>query len=832
VCFSYYAVCPPDSLLISFRAMLKNAMILLAAGVQIATAMRYRAAAKMALKTALSSTACPPGEVSETDDGECQVGGVTSPFFCCNALRSCRRDANAYLEYYSKYLQVYEESCSIKEDDFRVSRDGQSLTLVEESKAKVCAGLCTTDRQLQEKEDLEIFAADLGERCNKTVEKSVWQPQLDGADWPAQKVKSLDRQWDTCGQKVTTTTTTAIFSTTLSTTVTFTAQEPKWQDADMSFMGGDTVYQGHANVGWSLFSKARSIRNNIREEVTRNHFCAKRGARDQTYYASSMCYWIPLIKNEAPRSTNGVGLAWTGSQTGGNGPICSGIETKAGKCVKCSTCHNNAISTNGRPNATSWAEEIALPSCKTETEIEEVCLSNFSLNNADLIKRTDDCKELEAKKESAVSHHAQVEALIPALENLINNDIPRKIATLTNSIKDLSTELRARDELEYEMMMCRKARDCPLLQPLVSVTNDCQAVVDYRAANGLGYPQWWSMVNPQPNTDTYKIVAAMKTFVVGDRPDRSIYNYDKEINFWDDKVACGQARDALASSNGITNIKRQEKDHLIKLKRNAEAELETRKKQLEEAKLLEPILRKKKEDLEAEWNGTKVQCESDYKTIAKERPTLMSKCVPSYYGDSCEKKCIEIQNSRGEGCGIMEGAMPNDKTSRGGVTGGCLPPFASWVKAPFTYDRSRGDSESAKEFGIDIPEEQPWKQCSRYFDAQAPRHTQQILMRGSMAKQGRWWKWNTRFWILESGDAVRSAVLRYWEKDPASDRRTQERVTKKIFVWDAKSVSNSGRKCFKLNHFYRSYKLCPSDKSSSTRDKWVRHLKASIKFPQ
>jgi len=491
--------------------------------------------------------------------------------------------------------------------------------------------------------------------------------------------------------------------------------------------------------------------------------------------------------------------------------MCSGIQAKAGKCVKCSTCHNNAISTNGRVNSTSWAEEIALPAgCKTETDIEEICMGKFNITNADLITRVSECKELEAKKNLAVSHHKQVVALIPALQNLVDNDIPQKIDTLTKSIADLKADLYNRDVREHEIMVDE-------LKPA------CQPVVDYMVNQGHGYPEWYLKVGGAH--PTWEIVASLKTFVVGGRPDRGSYNYNDEINHWTKKVECGKQIEALTASNKITNIRRQEFEQYKKLKAEAEADLETRKKELEEAKALEPILRQKRETLETEWAGKKDACESDYTKFEVDRTTNMKTCVPTYYDSSCEKECVEIQKTRSEGCGIMEGTMPNDGFKRGGVSGGCLPPFASWVKGPFTYN-----SQTAQDKGIDIREEQVPQQCARYFEGQSPRHTQRILMRGSMAKQGRWWKWNTRYWILESGTSVRSAVLRYWDSDPNRNRGLKERTTKKIFIWDAKTVVNSGRNCFVLKHFYRNYKLCPSNKGS--RNDWVRHLKASIKFPQ
>lgn len=439
-------------------------------------------------------------------------------------------------------------------------------------------------------------------------------------------------------------------------------------------------------------------------------------------------------------------------------------------------------------------------------------MGKFNITNATEIARVSECKELEAKKNLAVSHHKQVLALIPALETLIKDDIPKRIDTLTKSIADLKTELRARDLNEYDMMVGEQG-----------VKKICQPVADYQMTSGHGYAEWFVKIGGA--YPTWEIVASLKTFVVGGRPDRGSYNYNEEMNHWTNKVACGKQIDLLVASNKITNIKRQESEHYKKLLGEAEADLATRTKELEDAKAAEPGLRQKREALEAEWNDKKSACEADYTTLAVMKTDNMKTCVADYWDDSCESKCIEIQQNRKEGCGIMEGTMPNDGFKRGGISGGCLPPYPSWMKGPFTYN-----SKAAQDQGIDIQEEKIPQQCGRYFEEQAPRHTQRILMRGNMAKQGRWWKWNTRYWILESGTSVRSAVLRYWSSDPNGDKRLQERIAKKIFIWDAKRVVNSGKNCFVLKHFYRNYKLCPSNKGS--RNDWVRHLQASIKFPQ
>jgi len=122
------------------------------------------------------------------------------------------------------------------------------------------------------------------------------------------------------------------------------------------------------------------------------------------------------------------------------------------------------------------------------------------------------------------------------------------------------------------------------------------------------------------------------------------------------------------------------------------------------------------------------------------------------------------------------------------------------------------------------------------------------LKHGWLLKKGRsfWSKWEKRYFVLESGDAVRSAVLRYFTRNPTdlpfSQWKSIEREDKSIILWDAKNTKakagfhylfTDGTECFKIYHFYRDFRFCVpgSNDASEDRDEWMNLVQDAIKFP-
>jgi hypothetical protein len=249
----------------------------------------------------------------------------------------------------------------------------------------------------------------------------------------------------------------------------------------------------------------------------------------------------------------------------------------------------------------------------------------------------------------------------------------------------------------------------------------------------------------------------------------------------------------------------------------------------------EIALRADKNDADAAWLPNQASCRATYQEYENAKTAHVRSCAPKYYDHSCEKACVEAQGSIEFGCGVVEGAAPADIVSAGGVVANCDPPQPSWVLGPFTYGGSEDQTA----------------QCTRIFAHQRPQKAQHILKHGWLLKKGRngWDNWDRRYFVLESGDQVRSAVLRYFDKDPSKTPRSEwseiEREDKAIILWDAKSTKvkegtnygfTDGSACFKLYHFYRDFRLCVpgvdyKSSASAERDEWMTLVQGLIRFP-
>jgi len=110
------------------------------------------------------------------------------------------------------------------------------------------------------------------------------------------------------------------------------------------------------------------------------HTCHTKGAEAETYYMSSMCYWLPDMPVPEAGGSPGHGpLTWArkSGNVGGDINLCPAMHGK-GKCLKCAACHDNTVSL-GHLGHTSWVEEVPLPDdCLTETQIERSCLQEFN----------------------------------------------------------------------------------------------------------------------------------------------------------------------------------------------------------------------------------------------------------------------------------------------------------------------------------------------------------------------------------------------------------------------------------------------------------------------
>ena len=230
-----------------------------------------------------------------------------------------------------------------------------------------------------------------------------------------------------------------------------------------------------------------------------------------------------------------------------------------------------------------------------------------------------------------------------------------------------------------------------------------------------------------------------------------------------------------------------------------------------------------KDSLDQEWLPQKEHCRVAAADYQRKQKQFIPERARSHYDDSCEKSCLE--SSRGS-CAVVEGNQDGASHVRGGVHVPCAPPEPSWIMGPLR----------------DAEQESLEKQCQRILQVQHPQFAQSILKVGWLWRKGRVWGWDKHFAVLESADAVRSAVLRFYEDDPSSNQEISASAPS-IILWDAKGVKakagphyglKDGELCFKLYHFYTDYRFCvpkdvPRDKSTE-RAEWMDLLSSSMNF--
>lgn len=192
---------------------------------------------------------------------------------------------------------------------------------------------------------------------------------------------------------------------------------------------------------------------------------------------------------------------------------------------------------------------------------------------------------------------------------------------------------------------------------------------------------------------------------------------------------------------------------------------------------------------------------------------------------------MEIQRNGDHGCGVIEGSQDGDAFARGGVEVTCSPPAPSWIMSPSNYGGS--------------PQPNSGEQCGRIMAEQSVRATTPVVMSGWLEKDCHHWCFgmDRRFFVLESGNGVRSANLRYFGADPAEEGT--EHTNMGIIMWDAEEVSTGEtsqvQACLELKHHFRgrtqrwlrrgtTYTICvtqeeyPNNNINELRDQWVSAL--------
>jgi hypothetical protein len=134
----------------------------------------------------------------------------------------------------------------------------------------------------------------------------------------------------------------------------------KDEDVDFSFMTDNFRYPGHETGFLGTITEwfgGRSTSDDRKDEIVEGHTCQKRGSREETYYATSLCYWLPEISSKSSRYSL---MYWKGGKYSNAKSLCGGM-TGSGVCAKCSVCHNNARDDDGDVEYERFYEHLTLP---------------------------------------------------------------------------------------------------------------------------------------------------------------------------------------------------------------------------------------------------------------------------------------------------------------------------------------------------------------------------------------------------------------------------------------------------------------------------------------
>jgi predicted nucleic acid-binding Zn-ribbon protein len=602
------------------------------------------------------------------------------------------------------------------------------------------------------------------------------------------------------------------------------------KDVDFSFMGKDRRYPGH-NAG--LFGSmkewfgGRATDDKVKEEIVMGHFCAERGSRDETYFASSFCYWMPEILSASDvgnrhRAPNAPGLAWKG----GDSKLLINYPRSSGQCVMSAVCHNNAIDANGAVSKSGFVMNVGEPQdCLKEKEIERRCVAVYDESVKEVKKEDSRCRGVQERFDSAT---AALSRCVQALDRLPRqiSEIPNLIQKVRYTIANLDGQVRQaedheRSERRQMKRRCNNYKNERNMDRMMDMLDGSDST-----ARLLGMLPSFHCRRPHMpmNKAADDNAADWHRAQMSYRRDLDVYNACKE---------CDSAKDDLKRAHKKISDIQHRRDREARRIPEYQRKHDNLESELRKAQFDEKGLRWNMRSMTNEWQPQRPGCEKTYYEYANGKASSVVKCAPQYYKDSCERACIETSYS---GCGVVEGARPGDHVEQasGSVHVSCEPPQPSWILGPFTYGAKESKSS----------------QCGRIQEHQSVKYAQKTLKAGYLWKKGRNGGWDMRYFMLESGDDVRSALLRYWTKDPTK-LKAEEKAGKGVILQDAKGVKakkgskygfKNGEECFKIQHFYRDYRLCvpnatdrsvalgeeKSGQEDRLRDEWVEEIGANI----
>ncbi|CAE7208583.1 unnamed protein product [Symbiodinium sp. CCMP2592] len=539
-------------------------------------------------------------------------------------------------------------------------------------------------------------------------------------------------------------------------------------------MTTDRNYTGHSTHTLDKISEwlwADRSEGDAKEEIVAGHRCQQHGSREETYYASSFCYWLPEIHDTMRTMPL---LKWRGGPYPKVLDMGKDVRYRRGKCVKAAVCHNNGQTDDGTVTSTSFAEEVAVrEGCLGEREILSKCERSVEEANADLKSTVLVCDAVEKRHRKAVNDLNACLKSLAELPGQIQYTFPRRIR-------------------EQDRLINRKRSDL----------SDAKSKRESAKSHILLTCSGFSLFSPP--------------FCSYSLRKEDLHKYIRCNN-------CKRSHNKLSSakraeSGAQSALRRAESDL-----RSLEAKLRGAEVRLQRCQKEIPSLENVKDSLDKEWLPQEKHCRVAAAEYQRKQQQFIPECARDHYDHSCEKSCLETSSG---GCAVVEGNKDGASHVRGGVHVPCAPPEPSWILGP----RRDAEQESLE------------KQCQRIVQVQHPQFAQSILKVGWLWRKGRVWGWDKHFTVFESADAVRSAVLRFYEDDPSSNQKTSASAPS-IILWDAKGVKTKagphygfkdGELCFKLYHFYTDYRFCvpsdvPGDKSAE-RAEWMDLLSSNMNF--
>jgi len=577
-------------------------------------------------------------------------------------------------------------------------------------------------------------------------------------------------------------------------------------------------------------------------DTVQGHVCQSGGSYDESYSASSLCYWRPDV--DANRAQH-WGLNWRG----GYGPteFCAGLQAGTGVCARCVVCHDNSRDRDAQVDVGfTRAEIIPLPECMKESAIEAECNAHFASANGQLVAEEAQCRDSQTRYEEAVANWIQLNNTIASSESSLTELIhtmafgqPHTDHCGAQTIQDLKRHTTrqcrrfgARNQQEIaEMLTLRPSCEVP---PTYIKSDSCEqgtVVTDRRECR-----QALSMLNlplppalqPTP-TGTWnncqsggdlRPVCRIATPTANNQTHQSCQRCNSHMDTLQNAVVAGvTAHDELQQwQTALEGHQESVNRHRLVLAQSYQ--------NFGPASHLRSAM-------EAEWLPREQHCHQVYRTVMSARNANMQACAPHFYDQSCEKACVEIQRSGEHGCGVFEGSQYGDTFERGGVEVTCSPPSPSWIKSPSNYGGSAQVNSA--------------EQCGRINAEQHARATTSPMLSAWLTRPGTSW-WNgdkRRFYVLESGNGVRTSVLRSF--DGALPDGTEE-TNLSINMWDAEEVTATEttreRACFEIKHRYdgrdnswqrrgTTETICATRDDSHgdmarTRDLWVSTLQGLL----